>query len=78
MTNCPLIVCYVESITPRSTPLPLLQIKASDIVVLNKCDLPTLGVISDVEDAVRQLAPHACVLRARFGQVSCPGLSGSL
>lgn len=45
------------------------QLRAADIVVLNKCDLASLGTVSSVEDKVQEVAPGVKMLRARFGQV---------
>jgi G3E family GTPase len=58
------------TVDSRISPLPHpAQLLASDLVVLNKVDLAGLAATSDLEDAVRQLAPGARALRARFGQV---------
>ncbi len=46
-----------------------MQVRAADVVVLNKCDVATLSAISDVEDRLQALAPGIRLLRARFGQV---------
>jgi hypothetical protein len=50
--------------------LPL-QVRAADVVVLNKCDLASLAAMAGVEDALQALAPGVRMLRARFGQVGC-------
>jgi hypothetical protein len=39
------------------------------VIILNKVDLASLGPVCDLEDAIRDLAPGARTLRARFGQV---------
>lgn len=41
----------------------------ADVVVINKCDLVTLGAVAGLEDALQGLVPGARVLRARWGQV---------
>eukprot|EP00775_Hariotina_reticulata_P001519 gene1519-1856_t len=61
-------------------PIAVAQLRAADVVVLNKCDLASLAVMSAVEDQVQELNPGVRMLRARFGQVSvscftvCTGL----
>lgn len=47
----------------------MLQLRAADVVVLNKCDLASLSALSAVEDLIQQKAPGVRMLRARFGQV---------
>lgn len=46
-----------------------LQLRAADVVVINKCDLASLASLSGVEDLVQEMAPGVRTLRARFGQV---------
>eukprot|EP00879_Flechtneria_rotunda_P032504 GHRR01035720.1.p1 GENE.GHRR01035720.1~~GHRR01035720.1.p1 ORF type:complete len:581 (+),score=283.94 GHRR01035720.1:1040-2782(+) len=50
------------------------QLRAADIVVLNKCDLASLSLAACVEDSVQQLAPGVRMIRARYGQVPVPAL----
>ena len=51
------------------------QVCCSDVVVLNKCDLVAggtgsgLGAMSDLEDALSDMAPGVRVVRARYGEV---------
>jgi G3E family GTPase len=47
------------------------QLRAADVVVINKCDLASLSTLSSVEDLIQDpcRAPGIRMLRARFGQV---------
>eukprot|EP00198_Chlamydomonas_reinhardtii_P013938 XP_001703275.1 predicted protein [Chlamydomonas reinhardtii] len=56
-------------------PVARAQVCCSDVVVLNKCDLVAggtgsgLGAMSDLEDALSDMAPGVRVVRARYGEV---------
>jgi G3E family GTPase len=50
--------------------LYVLQLRAADVVVINKCDLASLSALSSLEDLLQDKAPGVRTLRARFGQVS--------
>jgi G3E family GTPase len=39
------------------------QVRCADIVLVNKCDVASLGQVSDVEDEVSRLAPGVRTLR---------------
>jgi G3E family GTPase len=56
-------------IAHNAQPAHISQVRAADVVVLNKCDLATLASMAAVEDALQQLVPGVRMLRARFGQV---------
>ncbi len=57
----------LPALEPR--PPACVQVRAADLVVVNKCDLASLGGAAAVEDAVQALAPGVRMVRARFGQV---------
>ena len=46
--------------------------QAADLVVLNKCDLTSLGQLADAEDRLHAIAPGTKIIRARHGQVRAP------
>ena len=52
-----------------AAPACLLQLRAADVVVLNKCDLASLSGLSSVEDLIQDKAPGVRMMRARYGQV---------
>jgi G3E family GTPase len=63
------------------------QVKAADLVVINKVDLHGPEVLSQTEGLVRRLNPTARILRASFGNLAAPaewggpcsrGLAGQL
>ncbi|GBF97109.1 hypothetical protein Rsub_10120 [Raphidocelis subcapitata] len=73
-----LVVCVVDAEAGAAAlerhPIARAQLEASDVVVLNKVDLASMGAVCDLEDAVRALAPGARPLRCRFGQVEAGAL----
>lgn len=46
-----------------------LQLQHVDLVLLNKCDLATLGQISDAEDIIEELTGGAKIVRSQFCRV---------
>ncbi|GAX80732.1 hypothetical protein CEUSTIGMA_g8167.t1 [Chlamydomonas eustigma] len=51
------------------------QLKLADVVIINKCDLATLGQVSGLEDQIRSMcSPGVRPVRARFGQVPLPSV----
>eukprot|EP00191_Tetraselmis_sp_GSL018_P007505 CAMPEP_0177620392 /NCGR_PEP_ID=MMETSP0419_2-20121207/26874_1 /TAXON_ID=582737 /ORGANISM="Tetraselmis sp., Strain GSL018" /LENGTH=293 /DNA_ID=CAMNT_0019119933 /DNA_START=115 /DNA_END=993 /DNA_ORIENTATION=- len=49
-------------------PVGRAQLEAADMIILNKCDLVSLGGLADLEDRVSAIAPNIRVVRTRFGQ----------
>ncbi len=52
----------------------VLQLRAADIVVLNKTDVATRNQIVEAEKEIRKLNPKALVVRARRGNVDLHGI----
>jgi G3E family GTPase len=55
-------------------PVAAAQLRAADVVVVNKCDVASLAAVADLEDEVRRLVPGIRILRAKFGHVPLPSL----
>ncbi|CAM6094767.1 unnamed protein product [Calypogeia fissa] len=63
-------VVDVESLdTILKIPVALQQLAMADIVLINKCDLASLGEISDAEDRVEQATLGTKAVRCRFSNV---------
>ncbi|KAI5062940.1 hypothetical protein GOP47_0021487 [Adiantum capillus-veneris] len=52
-----------------SLPIALNQLRIADLVLVNKCDLATLGTISDVEDWIERETKGSKAVRCRFCRV---------
>ncbi|KAG2450152.1 hypothetical protein HYH02_000254 [Chlamydomonas schloesseri] len=76
------VVAVVDAEAGREAlqhPVARAQVCCADVVVLNKCDLLAggprgcggggLGALSDLEDALSDMAPGVRVVRARYGEV---------
>ena len=52
----------------------VMQLRAGDVVILNKADVATRAQLAGVEREVRKLQPRALVVRARHGRVDLHGV----
>ncbi|KAJ7530832.1 hypothetical protein O6H91_14G021100 [Diphasiastrum complanatum] len=67
-----LIVTVVDAealATILDVPVAKKQLEIADIILINKCDLASLGAISDVEDRVEDLTGGTKAIRCRFCNV---------
>ncbi|GBG60429.1 hypothetical protein CBR_g5605 [Chara braunii] len=70
-----LIVTVVDAenlLNVLDNPIARRQLSFAEIVLINKCDLASLGTISDVEDKVEAEIGNVRVVRCRFAQVPLP------
>ncbi|TPW17307.1 MAG: hypothetical protein FD126_3682, partial [Elusimicrobia bacterium] len=52
----------------------LMQLRAADVVVLNKTDVATRAQITETEREVRKLNAHALIVRAKKGELDLHGI----
>ncbi|MBI5200411.1 MAG: GTP-binding protein [Elusimicrobia bacterium] len=52
----------------------VMQLRAADVVILNKADVATKAQLSGAEKEIRKIQPRALVVRARHGRVDLRGI----
>ena len=71
-------VCLVDPLTfpkvARGLAAARAQVRAADLVLLNKCDLVEEGALAEVEDRVREIHPGVAIVRTTHGRLPADGL----